>query len=509
MPRLCVIISMATPRRRERLFISSRIWAWMLTSRAVVGSSARTSEGSHASAIAIIMRCRMPPLNWCGYWTSRRAGSGMPTIESSSAARARAAVGVISRCVSRPSVIWRPIVSTGLSDVIGSWKIIAISRPRTRRIASSSSESRSRPLKRMRPATMRPAGAATSRMIESALTDLPQPDSPTSATVSPSATSHDTPSTARTTPPRVTNCVWRSITSRRVPTARGSLARGAASPGRGAPRLRRGAAEHSRSRSATAPPGRCRAFGVEERHGFAGALPSVGESEGPARGPSATTSSSQIGYALGQRRVLAADRLGDARPAVLRSPALALAAQPPAQGAVAEHARDARGQRAGIALGDEQPRHAVAHRALQTAHPGGDDGAAAGHRLQRHHPERLVVRGQHRDVGGDVPVAQALLRLRADEADGVAEAERGRAAADVGLVPIRRLVGLAADHGKVRGRAGAAQTAGGVEPVALDGVGGHQPVGGGDDAPLLGDAQRGLALGGDAGAVLEGAERVE
>src|SRR5438132_1304600 len=157
--------------------------------------------------------------------------------------------------------------------------------------------------------------------------------------------------------------------------------------------------------------------------------PSTKISEGPARGPSATPSGGEIADALGEARVLAADRLGDARPAVLRGPALALAAQPPAQGAVAEHARDTRGQGAGIALGDQQPRHAVAHRALQTAHPGGNDGAAAGHRLQRHHPERLVVRGQHRDVGGDVPVAQALLRLRADEADGVAEAERGGAAA--------------------------------------------------------------------------------
>src|SRR5882762_7820201 len=402
MPRLWVIISMATPSRRERLFISSRIWAWMVTSRAVVGSSASTSEGSQASAIAIIMRCRMPPLNWCGYCASRRAGSGMPTIERSSAARVRAAVGVMARCVSRPSVICRPIVSTGLSEVIGTWKIMAISRPRTRRIASSSSVRRSRPLKRMRPPTMRPAGAATSRMIESALTDLPHPDSPTRATVSPSATSQDTPSTARTTPPRVTKCVWRSTTSRRLPTARATIALDAAA-------------------------------------------------------------SSQITDALGQRRVLAADRLGDARPAMLRGPALALAAQPPAQGTVAEHARDARGQRAWIALGDEQPRHAVAHRALQTAHPGGNHGAAAGHRLQRHHPERLVVRGQHRDVGGDVPVAQALLRLGADKADGVAEAERGRAAADVGLVPIGRLVGLAADHGEVRGRAGPAQTADGVE----------------------------------------------
>jgi hypothetical protein len=40
-------------------------------------------------------------------------------------------------------------------------------------------------LKRISPSTMRPAGAATSRITESALTDLPQPDSPTRATVSP------------------------------------------------------------------------------------------------------------------------------------------------------------------------------------------------------------------------------------------------------------------------------------------------------------------------------------
>src|SRR5262249_42678531 len=124
---LCVIISIATPSRRDRLFISSRICAWMVTSSAVVGSSASTSDGSHASDIAIIMRWRIPPLNWCGYWASRRAGSGIPTIESSSAARARAAVGVMPMCVSSPSVICRPMLRTGLSEVIGSWKIIAIS----------------------------------------------------------------------------------------------------------------------------------------------------------------------------------------------------------------------------------------------------------------------------------------------------------------------------------------------------------------------------------------------
>ena len=42
-----------------------------------------------------------------------------------------------------------------------------------------------------------------------ALTLLPQPDSPTSATVSLSLTSQETSSTARTTPLRVTKCVLR------------------------------------------------------------------------------------------------------------------------------------------------------------------------------------------------------------------------------------------------------------------------------------------------------------
>jgi len=52
-----------------------------------------------------------------------------------------------------------------------------------------------------------------SRMSESAVTDLPQPDSPTMPSVSPAASSNDTPSTARTTPSRVKNCVLRSLTS--------------------------------------------------------------------------------------------------------------------------------------------------------------------------------------------------------------------------------------------------------------------------------------------------------
>ena len=41
------------PRSRCSRSSSSRIWSWMVTSRAVVGSSAISSAGSQASAIAI------------------------------------------------------------------------------------------------------------------------------------------------------------------------------------------------------------------------------------------------------------------------------------------------------------------------------------------------------------------------------------------------------------------------------------------------------------------------
>jgi hypothetical protein len=46
--------------------MSSRICFWIVTSSAVVGSSAMSSFGSQASAIAIMTRCRIPPDNWCG-----------------------------------------------------------------------------------------------------------------------------------------------------------------------------------------------------------------------------------------------------------------------------------------------------------------------------------------------------------------------------------------------------------------------------------------------------------
>jgi hypothetical protein len=89
----------------------------------------------------------------------------------------------------RVSVIWSPMVNTGLSDVIGSWKIIEISSPRISRISPSDRPRRSRPSNRICPWAILAAGLASSRMMLSAETDLPQPDSPTRATTSPGLTS--------------------------------------------------------------------------------------------------------------------------------------------------------------------------------------------------------------------------------------------------------------------------------------------------------------------------------
>ena len=61
-----MISTTAESNSRCRLPISSRIWAWMVTSSAVVGSSAISTSGLHEMPIAIITRWRMPPENWCG-----------------------------------------------------------------------------------------------------------------------------------------------------------------------------------------------------------------------------------------------------------------------------------------------------------------------------------------------------------------------------------------------------------------------------------------------------------
>ena len=92
------------------------------------------------------------------------------------------------RCSFSGSVSWSPTVITGFSAVIGSWKIIPMSRPRRSRICGLLSSSRSRP-SNIRPSAVTVALDGSSPITASELTDLPEPDSPTIARISPRLTS--------------------------------------------------------------------------------------------------------------------------------------------------------------------------------------------------------------------------------------------------------------------------------------------------------------------------------
>jgi hypothetical protein len=99
------------------------------------------------------------------------------------------------------SAIWSPTVNTGFRLVSGSWKIIAMSLPRILRISPSGSLSRSRPSNQASlSAPISAGGMSSRRMIVSAVTLLPEPDSPTMPRVWPLPSEKSTPSTAGTTP---------------------------------------------------------------------------------------------------------------------------------------------------------------------------------------------------------------------------------------------------------------------------------------------------------------------
>ena len=129
------------PISRCSSFRSLRICAWMVTSSAVVGSSAIRRSGSFASAIAIMTRCRWPPDSSWGYAPRRASASCSPTCSSSSRVRARACFGLSRLCTTRDSPTCLAIVCSGLSEVIGSWKTMLTLPPRT-----SSSLARSAPI---------------------------------------------------------------------------------------------------------------------------------------------------------------------------------------------------------------------------------------------------------------------------------------------------------------------------------------------------------------------------
>src|SRR5215469_15084996 len=156
----------------------------------------------------------MPPESLCGYSSKRRSGEGMRTRLSISIACSLACCLVTGRWRRITSTIWSPTVKAGLSDVIGSWKIIEIWLPRRSRISAGLSFRRSMPSNRISPEAIRPGGRGINPMIESAVTLLPQPDSPTMPSVRPGLSEKLTPSTARNSPLSVSKYVARFLTSR-------------------------------------------------------------------------------------------------------------------------------------------------------------------------------------------------------------------------------------------------------------------------------------------------------
>src|SRR5215472_1221097 len=114
----------------------------------------------------------------------RCTGSGMPTRFSNAIARARFSARARSAWRNCTSTICVPIVSTGLSVLMGSWNTIEMRSPRSARIASSGNANRSMPSNRIVPATMRAEGASK-RNTARLRVDLPDPLSPTNPTIRP------------------------------------------------------------------------------------------------------------------------------------------------------------------------------------------------------------------------------------------------------------------------------------------------------------------------------------
>ena len=195
----------STCRSRSRFMIC----ACTDTSSADTGSSSTISDGSTLSALAIAMRCRCPPLNSCG---KRSACSGRsPTSFSSSITRSRASLPLTFLLTTSGSAMMSRTRIRGLSELHGSWKT-ACTCIRNCRRSCPLSEWMSCPSIEMEP----PVGCSR-RSTSLAVVVLPQPDSPTSASVCPRRTSKLMPSTARTQPtvfistsPSVTGkCFWR------------------------------------------------------------------------------------------------------------------------------------------------------------------------------------------------------------------------------------------------------------------------------------------------------------
>ena len=130
---------------------------------------------------------------------------------SSSSVRAIAWARVSPSWCSMASLIWSPMVCSGFSADMGSWNTMPIWPPRKVRRVRSSAVSTSCPSKRIWPSYFAPS---VSRISACAVSVLPEPDSPTSATRWPRPTVRLTSCTMR--------CIWPAPSGSAMPSPRTS-----------------------------------------------------------------------------------------------------------------------------------------------------------------------------------------------------------------------------------------------------------------------------------------------
>src|SRR5436190_1215585 len=184
----------------------------------------------------------------------------MPVRSSRAIARSRTSRRASLSCSRSTSTICAPMVWSGLSAVIGSWKIMAISPPRMARICGSAKPRRSLPSKTIRPEVVAPS---TRPSTDSAVIDLPDPDSPTSANFSPAAIVSETSSTTTVAPKRTLRCsIARSVLAAVIRSTPRTGAVTAARDRSGA-RLGRGLEQRLARRTLARAVRRCGAQGVE------------------------------------------------------------------------------------------------------------------------------------------------------------------------------------------------------------------------------------------------------
>src|SRR5271165_4968732 len=163
----------------------------VMTSRALVGSSAMSSAGECIIAMAISTRCACPTLICAGKRSRNSWSCGNPTLFRARSIAAARSLLVPLACARHASASWVPTRNAGFKLESGLCRTSPISRPRILRISHSEALSKSRPRNRRRPAALPPLQPSSFRMA-SAMVLFPEPLSPTSPRISPRWISKDT-----------------------------------------------------------------------------------------------------------------------------------------------------------------------------------------------------------------------------------------------------------------------------------------------------------------------------